>query len=115
MERRIGHRHHTGGIPAKWLPATRRRWRHVPDAVIVEFSVSGALIVAPPGTTPVVGQLVALRAEHGRATVRIARIIPSGDPTTPYCGVQFICLDDRFQQLVNQRTVTSDTFFTDWY
>ena len=104
--RRIGDRVPVDINEVEWEPAGQRRSllrRNRPTARIVEFSVSGAGIIAPAEPPLVVGHLVTIRAQGHEGTVRVRRVEPTGDPATVRYGVAFVCLDTPLHDLIAQR------------
>ena len=112
--RRIGTRHQVDLGEVSWLPVGQRRGLRRPRAQaarLVDLSVTGAAVIAPPGTE--FGRLVRLEITGGfGATVRVQRVSAVDHERSRY-GVQFISQDPGFVDTVN-RTIDAHRPDTDW-
>jgi hypothetical protein len=113
--RRIGTRHQVDLGDVSWLPVAQRRGLRRPRAKaarLADLSVTGASVIAPPGTEP--GRLVRLELAGGfGALVRVQRVAAADADRSRY-GVQFIAQDPGFADIVN-RTIDAHRPDTDWH
>jgi hypothetical protein len=105
-ERRIGPRYESYGINVSWrIDQARRVLGRAPGpgtAYIVDYSASGACLVAPTMKGAETSKRALLEWEGGKAIVSIRHIEPGDQPGTSRYGVLFEELSPRFARLIDE-------------
>lgn len=101
--RRIGARLRVHQLELDWMPTVPRkgfRKDRVQRAVVVDLSLTGALVTAKADRRIVPGTKVDIGTVAGRGVAGVRRIEPVGVGVARY-GIAFLSLEPALQQLVN--------------
>ena len=105
-ERRIGPRYESYGITVSWrIDQARRLLGRAPGpgtAYIIDYSASGACLVAPTMKGAEQSKRALLEWEGGKAIVSIRHVEPGDEPGTTRYGVLFEELSPRFARLIDE-------------
>ena len=106
-DQRIGDRIPVDIDGVAWLPPMRRRSflrrSSLHTARVVEFSLSGAGVLAPAEPLVPMGQLVTMVMNGHRGTVKVRRRVATDDPAIARYGVEFVELDEAFREDVRAK------------
>jgi hypothetical protein len=109
-ERRIGQRYEAYGVTVSWrIDQSRRLLGKAPGpgtAYIVDYSASGAGLVAPTMKGASESTRALLEWEGGKAIVSIRHIEAGDQPGTTKYGVLFEELSPRFARLIDEHVAT---------
>lgn len=112
--RRIGRRVSTPGLWIDWQPAAsrgrllplQRQGAYVPQARIVDLSITGARVVVAEAAPLGVGMTVCIGMDAGAGTCEVRRVETKDTGESTY-GVEFIWLDSALSDKVSD-LVTGD-------
>jgi hypothetical protein len=109
-ERRLGPRYEAYGVTVSWrIDQARRLLGKAPapgTAYIVDYSASGACIVAPTMKGAGESTRALLEWEGGKAIVSIRHIEPDDQPGSTRYGVLFEELSPRFARLIDEHVAS---------